>query len=104
MTPLRQRMREDLELRHYSQNTVRCYVRCVADFAKHFGQSPDRLGPKHVREYQVYLATQKKVSWSTFNQTVCALRFLYHTTLGKGWMVEFIPYPRHSKKLPDVLS
>ena len=39
-----------------------------------------------------------------FNQTVCALRFFYHTTLGKDWMVEHIPYPRSQKKLPTVLS
>ena len=49
MTPLRQRMVEDLQLRNYSENTMRAYLRGVADFAKHFGTSPQHLGPEQVR-------------------------------------------------------
>ena len=104
MTALRQRMREDLQLRNYSDHTIRAYLRCVAAFAQHFHTSPDRLGPEHVRTYQLYLVQQKQVAWATFNQTVCALRFFYHTTLGVSWMIEHIPYPRRQKKLPLVLS
>jgi hypothetical protein len=51
MTPLRQRMLEDLQLRNYSEHTIRAYLHCVADFAKHFGTSPEYLGPEHVRTY-----------------------------------------------------
>src|SRR5262245_43550699 len=104
MTALRQRMQDDLQLRNYSAGTVRMYLHCVAAFARHFHTPPDRLGPEHVREYQLYLVQQKQVAWSTFNQTVCALRFFYHTTLGVSWMIEHIPYPRRQKKLPRVLS
>jgi integrase/recombinase XerD len=104
MTELRRRMLEDLQLRNYSPNTTHVYIRCVAEFARHFGASPDRLGPRHIREYQLLLVQQKKVSWATFNQTVCALRFFYHITLHRGWMIEHIPYPRHEQKLPVVLS
>jgi len=104
MSALRQRMREDLQLRNYSDHTIRAYLRCVAAFARHFHTAPDRLGPEHVRAYQLYLVQQKKVAWATFNQTVCALRFFYHTTLGVSWMIEHIPYPRRQKKLPTVLS
>src|SRR5215213_321907 len=104
MTALRQKMTEDLCLRNYSSHTIRAYLHCVASFAEHFGRSPDRLGPEHVRQYQLFLVQQKKVSWTSFNQTVCALRFFYHVTLGRKSMVELIPYPRHEKRLPVVLS
>lgn len=104
MTLLRKKMLEDLQLRNYSSRTVDAYIRCLASFAKHFGKSPDLLGPTHIREYQLFLVQQKKASWALFNQTVCALRFFYHVTLGKKWMIEHIPYPRHEKKLPVVLS
>ncbi len=104
MTDLRQRMAADLELRNYSPNTIRVYLRCVADFAKHFRRSPDQLGPAHVREYQLHLVRQKKASWALFNQTVCALRFFYNVTLGRQEMIDQIPYPRHEKRLPLVLS
>lgn len=104
MTALRQQMTEDLTLRNYSASTIRVYLRCVASFAQHFGKSPDQLGPEHVRTYQLFLVKQKKASWALFNQTVCALRFFYHVTLGRKEMLEHIPYPRFEKRLPVVLS
>src|SRR5712691_8683221 len=54
MTPLRQCMLEDLQLRNYSAHTMRAYLHCVADFAKHFGTSPEHLGPEQVRAYQLF--------------------------------------------------
>ena len=97
-TALAQRMLEDLQIRNDSEQTMRQYLRCVSDFARHFGTPPDRLGPEHIRTYQLYLVQQKKVAWPTFNQTVCALRFFYHTTLGAAWMIENIPYSRRQHK------
>lgn len=104
MSLLRQRMIEDLTIRNYSPRTIKVYVERVAKFAQHFGQSPDRLGPEHIRQYQLFLIETKKASWSQFNQSVCALRFFYRVCLGKTWMIEHIPFPKHEKKLPVVLS
>jgi integrase/recombinase XerD len=104
MTELRRRMMEELRLRNYSRHTITVYIRCVAQFAQHFRLSPDRLGLEHIREYQLFLVQQRKVSWPLFNQTVCALRFLYHHVLHRDWMIEYIPYPRQETKLPIVLS
>jgi integrase/recombinase XerD len=104
MTELRRRMIEELRLRNYSPNTITVYIRSVAQFAQHFRLSPDRLGPEHIHQYQLFLVEEKKVSWALFNQTVCALRFLYHHILHRDWMIDYIPYPRHEDKLPVVLS
>ena len=104
MTILRQRMLEDLRIRNYSPRTQQRYIECVAAFAKYFGKSPDRLGPKDIRTFQVHLVDKKKCSWTVLNQTVCALRFLYTQTLGKDWKLHRIPYARGEKKLPVVLS
>jgi integrase/recombinase XerD len=76
----------------------------VASFSKHFNTSPEFLGPEHIRAYQFFLVQKKKTGWAVFNQTVCALKFLYETTLGLNWMVAHIPYPRQEKKLPVILS
>src|SRR5256712_10653356 len=103
MTPLRQRMLEDMQIRNYSPHTIDGYLRYVAQFAKHFHTSPDRLDAEHIRTYQLHLLHQQ-VSKSLFIQTVCALRFLYETTLGRPWIAEYIPYPKKPKKLPVVLS
>lgn len=103
MTPLRQRMLEDMQIRNYSPHTIDGYIRYVAQFAKHYKTSPERLGPEQIRAYQVHLL-QQEVSESIFIQSVCALRFLYEKTLHRPWMVEYIPYPKKPKKLPIVLS
>lgn len=104
MTPLRQRMLEDLRVRNYSRKTQKIYVEAVARFALYFARSPDELEAEQIRTYLVYLVEGKHVSWSLFNQTVCALRFLYRVTLGRGDLVPDIPFPRAVKKLPVVLS
>lgn len=104
MTALRQRMIEDLKVRNRSARTIQSYTAHVANFARHFGKSPELLGPEEIRQYQVYLVDERHVSWSHFNQAVCALRFFYRHTLGRDWAVAHIPFPRQPKKLPVVLS
>jgi Site-specific recombinase XerD len=104
MTTLRQRMIEDLKLRNRSARTIQSYIAHVANFARHFGKSPELLGAEEIRQYQVYLVEQRQVSWSTFNQAVCALRFFYRHTLGLDYRVEHIPFPRQPRRLPVVLS
>ena len=103
LTPLRQRMLEDMQIRNYSPHTIDGYLRYVAQFAQHFHTSPDRLSPEHIRTYQLHLL-HTHASESVFIQTVCALRFFYETTLGRPWMVDYIPYPKKPKTLPVILS
>jgi len=104
MTPLRKRMLEDLQIRNYAPTTVAAYIRSVAEFAKHFGKSPDLLGSEQIREYQLYLIKEKGVSLPSYIQAVCALRFFYTNTLHRPVSVDRIPLPRYEKKLPVILS
>ena len=53
MTPLRQRMLEDMGIRNFARNTHLSYLQQVQAYAKHFHRSPDELGPEEVRAYQV---------------------------------------------------
>jgi integrase/recombinase XerD len=104
VTPLRQQMLEDLQIRRYSPTTIRIYLRAIAEFAQHFGKAPDRLGAQHIRQYQLFLIKEKKVSRPTFIQMVCALRFFYTHTLNRKISMERIPFPRRERKLPLILS
>lgn len=104
MTTLRQRMTEDLRVRNRSPRTIEAYIDQVAKFARHFKKSPELLGPEEIRQYQVYLVHERRVSWSYLNQAVCALRFLYRHTLSRDWAISQIPFARQPKKLPVVLS
>ena len=103
MTPLRQRFIDDLRLRNYAVRTIQTYVAHIASFAKHFGRSPELLGSNEVRAYQLHLL-ERQYSWSYFNQAVCALRLLYRTTLGLTEQMPTIPFGKHPRKLPSVLS
>lgn len=103
MTPLRQRLLDDMRMRNLSANTQDAYVRVVAAFAKHFNMSPDLLGPSHVREYLLHLL-RRKAAWSTYNQARCALHFFYRVTLRKDWAPGEIVCAKSPKRLPVILS
>jgi site-specific recombinase XerD len=103
MTPLRQRFTDDMRLRNYALTTIEAYVSQVAAFARHFGRSPELLGSEEVRTFQLHLL-QRRVSWSNFNQAVCALRLLYRTTLGRPEELVLVPFGKRPKTLPSVLS
>ncbi len=104
MTPLRRRMIEDMKLKNLSARTIETYVSRVSTFARHLGRSPQDLGRDDVRAYLLQLVQKKKVSWSVYNQTLAALRFLYEITLGRKDVLERIPVPKQPKRLPIVLS
>jgi integrase/recombinase XerD len=104
VTPLRQRMLEDLQIRNYSPTTIRIYLHAITEFAQHFSKPPDQLGAEHIRQYQLFLVKEKQVSLPAYIQMVCALRFLYTHTLGRKISIERIPFPRRERKLPLILS
>jgi site-specific recombinase XerD len=97
-------MLEELERRNYSQGTTRRYLRFVERFAQHFGKSPDKLGPDHIRIYQAYLLRVRKLDPGTVENHVAALRFLFIHTLHRHQFRQFLPYPRVRRKLPKILS
>jgi len=105
MTPLRQRMLEDMQVRNLARNTQETYLQQVTQFASHFRQSPAVLGPEEIRTYQVYLTTERQLAPGSILIAVAALRFLYKVTLQRDWRVtEIIPAPKKPQTLPIVLS
>jgi len=105
MTPLRQRMTEDLQVRNLSPHTQTSYVQQVSLFARHFHQSPEKLGPEEIRAYQVYLTNEKRLAPGSVLIAVAALRFLYKVSLKREWPFDdVIPAPKKPQKLPVVLS
>lgn len=103
MTPLRERFIEDLRIRNLSPKTIKAYVAGVVRFARHFHRSPAELGREDIRAYQLHLL-REHADWSLYNQTVCALKFLYRVTLDRPDIVDIVPYGKKPKKLPTVLD
>src|ERR1700739_1952034 len=97
-------MLEELQLRNYAETTIDSYVRAVEDFSRYFNCSPDRLGPRHIREYQAALFQKRKFSPNTVAQHLAALRFFYVKTLKKAWSITETPYPKKAVHLPTILS
>ena len=103
LTALRQRMRDALQLRHSSPDTVKTSLRCVAQLAQYFRTSPDRLGPEQGRQYPLSLVHERQGSWSLVMQTVCAWRFFYKSTRGQRHLLDDIPQPPRPQTLPTIL-
>jgi site-specific recombinase XerD len=104
MTRLRKMMLEELQRRNFSQHTTRYYIRTVEDFARRFNCPPDRLGSRHIREYQAELFQKRKLSPGTVTNRLSALRFFYIKTLKKAWSVAETPCPKKQRRLPTILS
>jgi integrase/recombinase XerD len=104
VTRLRKMMLEELQRRNYSAITTRNYLRVVADFAKFFGKSPDKLGLNELRTYQAYLLRERKLTPGTVINQVAALRFFFVKTLKRYQFRDFLPYPQDQRRLPTVLS
>jgi site-specific recombinase XerD len=104
VSPLRQRMIEDMMVRNFAPNTQESYLHQVSLFARHFRKSPEQLGPEEIRIYQVYLAQERKAAAGTRTVAVSALRFLYGVTLQREWTVPLIPTAKKDHHLPVILS
>src|ERR1700757_893231 len=97
-------MLDELQRRNYAQNTVRAYIHAIEDFARYFHRSPDRLGPEHIREYQVHLFRDCKLSPGTIEGRTAALRFLFVKTLRRPYLPDHIPFPKRQRRLPTILD
>jgi integrase/recombinase XerD len=105
VTPLRQRVLDELQRRNYTPDTIRGYIHAIKDFAEYFGKSPEVMGADEVREFQLYMIRDKKLALGTVALRMGALRFLYRKTLRRRDIdMDDLPLVRAPKKLPVVLS
>ena len=104
MTPLRQRMLEDMAIRNLADNTQSSYLQQISAYARYFHQAPEDLGPEEIRTYQLHLTQTRMLSASSVSVATGALRFLYKVTLKRAWAIDEIPMPKRPFRLPVILS
>jgi integrase/recombinase XerD len=104
METYRDQMQRDMVLRNLSPKTQYLYHRAARGLESHFKKPPDQLNEDEVKAFLVSIVEDKKLSQSSLKITYSALRFLYETTLKKGWVIDRIPYPKTVKALPHVLD
>ena len=103
MSPLRQRMIEDMRIRGMGEKAQKGQIRAIKDFAKFLGRSPDTATPEDLRAYQLHM-TDAKIGIPTFNSRIVALRFFFSMTCGREEMKRHMQFRRAPRKLPVVLS
>src|SRR5262245_12318455 len=103
ISPLRQRMIDDMTMRNLSANTQETYIRSVAQFSAFHRRSPDKLGVEHVRDFHLHLVS-RGLAANSIAVKMAALRFFYDTTLRRPDIAVEIPTPRRPDCLPTVLA
>jgi integrase/recombinase XerD len=104
MTPLRQRFIEDMQLRGLAPTTQRSYLHYVAEYAKFYNTSPEHLDLEAIRQYQLYLLNERRLSPESINTFASAVQFLYQKTLEMPWGSACFPRVKRPERLPVVLS
>ena len=103
VSPLRQRLIDEMEMRRFGRDTQRNYIRDVGRFATFLGRSPDTATAEEVRRFQVEQC-DLGVPVPTMNSIVSALRFFFTQTLDRPDLARKLVRTRHARKLPVVLS
>ena len=104
MTPLRQRMIEDMQLRNFSTENQSSYVHYIFGLARFYQTGPQYLSLEELREYQLYMTNDYHYSPESVNCFVSAAKFLYNVTLETPWLNNALPRARVPHRLPVVLS
>jgi site-specific recombinase XerD len=104
VSPLRQRMIEDMELRGFTVKTQLSCVRAVEGLTRYHKRSPETLSDEELRQYFVHLKCERRLARQTITIALCGIKFLYESTLRRDFSVTGIPRPKREHKLPVVLS
>jgi len=104
MKTLRTRMLEYMQLKNYSQRTIRTYISCLALMSKYYNIPPDQITPEQVKEYLLKCIKDNRVTPSCINQIISSYKILMVGLLGRDWETIRVPRPRREKKLPAVFS
>jgi integrase/recombinase XerD len=103
MTPLRERMMEDMRIHGMGDKAQKAHIRAIKDFAGFLKRSPDTATPDDLRAYQLHM-TDTGVTPPTYNARIMALRFLFGKTCGREGMKKYMQFRTQPRKLPTVLS
>ena len=99
ISPLRQRMIDDMRARRFSEDTQRDYVRNVRNFAAFLDRSPDTATKEDLRRFQLHMA-QQQISPGSINAAIAALRFFFTVTLERPDLVRPLRLMNEPRKAP----
>lgn len=101
---LRQRTIETLKLGHYSERTITTYIDWLIRLGEHYHRSPAELTTEQVQDFLLYLIEERKLAWSTVNQALAAIRFLFEKVLGRPRAELRVPARRKVTRRASIYS
>jgi len=104
MTPLRQKMINDMKLRRFATNTQKLYIHAVEGLTKYYKRSPDLISEEEAHGYLLYLQERRKLKWASCNCMAAGLNFFYKVTLKEKNINFKIPKRKQTRKLPTIFS
>jgi site-specific recombinase XerD len=104
MMQLRDKLREDMQIRNHSERTIGQYISLTGKFFEWLGKPPGKATRDDVRDFLLYMINEKGVVAGTYSQYRTALKFFFEITMGKPCVIERILTPKRAKTLPDVMS
>ncbi len=104
MTPLRQKMINEMKIRNFSERTRHSYIEAVTGLARHYDLSPDRIDNEKIKAYLLHLMEERKLTWSSCNVAISGLRFFYTQVIRRDSIHLSMPARKKESKLPEVLS
>jgi site-specific recombinase XerD len=104
LSPLRERMINDMRLHGFSERTQDSYVRSVEGLTRYHMRSPEVLSEEEIRQYFVHLTCERKLARPTVTIALCGIKFLYEKTLKRDWSLTGVPTPKREKKVPVVMT
>ena len=103
ISPLRQRMIEDMTIARLGDKTQKDYLRAVVNFSRSLKRSPSTATAEELRQYQIDM-TEQGHSYAVINSAICGLKFFFSTTLDKPERIRFLKYIHEPRKIPEILS
>ena len=104
MTPLRQRMINDMTVRGLAYSTMASYLRSVTRLARHYRRSPDRISAREVQDFLLFLQQHQGLNRTTCNTIRHGVRFFYRITLGRPDPHFYVPGAKVPSTLPQILN
>ena len=104
MGELREKMQRDMIVRKLSERTQEAYLGAVVGLVRFYRRSPQQISPEEIQAYVLHLLHERGLAWSSVNVALQGIRFLHYVTLGREKTELYIPGPRRTGKLPEILS
>jgi site-specific recombinase XerD len=93
-----------MEVEHFSNSSINCYLHSIKQLCLFCNKLPDHIGEEEIYSYLAYLKNDKHFSRETIRNHLQGIRFVYKKLYKRNDIIQEIPYPKQTKKLPVILS